>query len=226
MFCTFQSTKNLVVTCPVTYNQNQDWLYKLLVITKMLMSKIKNLFLQGFRESWNHWTAVKVAQYCLWEYKSRNIWSISQRNKRKYPVYFTLFPALSFESTNFAESWKGKNKLINISSSSSSSSSSPLTKSKIFKSSPLWLDYAEDRFQSRGQQLCKLLGIKESFNMRKEFNSHRIFFWYTSMATQIHCFVHKYGHRDVMWKRSIALSHAHCVVCIVFDKHCRPFLVK
>ena len=38
-----------------------------------------------------------------------------------------------------------------------------------------------DRFQSRGQQLCKLLGIKESFNMWKEFNSHRIFL-YTNMA--------------------------------------------
>ena len=48
-----------------------------------------------------------------------------------------------------------------------------------------------DRFRSRGQQLCKLLGIKESFYMWKEFNSHRIFV------------VHKYGRRDVMWKRSI-----------------------
>ena len=36
-----------------------------------------------------------------------------------------------------------------------------------------------DRFRSRGQQLCKLLGIKESF------------------------YIHKYGRRDVMWKRSI-----------------------
>ena len=39
-----------------------------------------------------------------------------------------------------------------------------------------------DRFQSRGQQLCKLLGIKESFNMWKEFNSHRIFFLHTNKA--------------------------------------------
>ena len=61
-----------------------------------------------------------------------------------------------------------------------------------------------DRFQSRGQQqlLCKLLGIKESLNMWKEFNSHRIFFC-TQTWPPIHCFVHKYGRRDVMWKRSI-----------------------
>jgi len=48
-----------------------------------------------------------------------------------------------------------------------------------------------DRFQSRGRQLCKLLGIKESFNRWKEFDYYRIFF------------VHKHGRRDVMWKRSI-----------------------
>ena len=48
----------------------------------------------------------------------------------------------------------------------------------------------------------KLLGIKGSFNMWKEFNSHRIFF-YTQTWPPIHCFVHKYGRRDVMWKRSI-----------------------
>ena len=43
-------------------------------------------------------------------------------------------------------------------------------------------DFTIDRFHSSGQQLCKLLGIKESFNMWKEFNSHRIFFLYTNMA--------------------------------------------
>ena len=49
-----------------------------------------------------------------------------------------------------------------------------------------------DRFQSRGQQLCKLLGIIESFNMRIKFKSHWIFF------------VHKHAsRRDVRWKRSI-----------------------
>ena len=29
----------------------------------MLKSKTKNLFLQGFSESWNHWTAFKVDKY-------------------------------------------------------------------------------------------------------------------------------------------------------------------
>ena len=45
-----------------------------------------------------------------------------------------------------------------------------------------------DRFQSRGQQFCKLLGIKESFNMWTEFNSHR--FFCTRIWPPIHCLVH------------------------------------
>ena len=49
-----------------------------------------------------------------------------------------------------------------------------------------------DRFQSRGQQLYKLLGIKESFNMWKEFNSHRIFF------------VHKHGRRFIVLHTNMA----------------------
>ena len=54
-----------------------------------------------------------------------------------------------------------------------------------------------DHFQSRGQELCKLLVIKESLNMLKEFNSHRIFFvdkhgrrfivLYINMATVMSC---------------------------------------
>ena len=56
-----------------------------------------------------------------------------------------------------------------------------------------------DRFWPRGQQLCKLLGI-ESFNMWKQFNFQRIFFGIQTWPP-IHCFVHKYGRRDVMWKR-------------------------
>ena len=63
------------------------------------------------------------------------------------------------------------------------------------------LKAAIDRFQSRGQQLCKLLGIKESFNM-SEFKAHRIF-WGTQTWPPIHCFVHKFGRRDLLWKRSI-----------------------
>ena len=49
-----------------------------------------------------------------------------------------------------------------------------------------------DRFQSRGQQLCKLLGIRESLNMWKEFNSHRIFF------------VHKHGRRFIVLYTNVA----------------------
>ena len=48
-----------------------------------------------------------------------------------------------------------------------------------------------ERFHSRVQHLCKFIGTKESVYIRKEFNSHRI------------GLVHQYGHRDVMWKRSI-----------------------
>ena len=33
---------------------------------------------------------------------------------------------------------------------------------------------ATERFHSRGQQLCKRIGTKESLYIRKEFNSHRI----------------------------------------------------
>ena len=32
-----------------------------------------------------------------------------------------------------------------------------------------------DRFHSRGQGLCKFLGAKQGFYMRKAFNPHRIF---------------------------------------------------
>ena len=49
-----------------------------------------------------------------------------------------------------------------------------------------------DRFQSRGQKLCKLLGIKESLNMWKEFNSHRIFL------------VHKHGRRFILLYTNMA----------------------
>ena len=61
-----------------------------------------------------------------------------------------------------------------------------------------------DRFQSRGRQLCKLPGAKESFNLWKEFNCHRIFFIKT--WPPIPCFVHKCGCRDVMWKREVTWS--------------------
>ena len=73
---------------------------------------------------------------------------------------------------------------------------------KDWKTLLMAVNLVVDRFQSRGQQLCKLLGIKESFNMGKEFNSRRICFC-TKAWPSLHCLVHKYGRRDVMWKRSI-----------------------
>jgi len=40
-----------------------------------------------------------------------------------------------------------------------------------------------ERFHSRGQQLCKFIGTKESFYIRKEFNSTpKGLVWYTNMA--------------------------------------------
>ena len=53
-------------------------------------------------------------------------------------------------------------------------------------------DFTKDRFHSSGQQLCKLLGIKESFTMLKEFSSHRIFF------------VHKHGRRSIVLYTNMA----------------------
>ena len=45
-------------------------------------------------------------------------------------------------------------------------------------------DFTIDRFNSGGQQLYKLLGIKESFNMWKEFNCTE-FFLYTNMTANL-----------------------------------------
>ena len=57
---------------------------------------------------------------------------------------------------------------------------------------------AIDRFQSCGQQLCKLLGIKESFNMWQEFSSYRIFF------------VHKQGPRFIVLYTNMAADSLFC----------------
>ena len=52
-----------------------------------------------------------------------------------------------------------------------------------------------ERFHSRVQHLCKFIGRKESFYIRKEFNSHRI------------GLKHQHGHRFiVLRKRSIELG--------------------
>ena len=45
----------------------------------------------------------------------------------------------------------------------------------------------------------KISWKKENFNVRKEFNSHRIFL----VHQHGHCFIvlkHQYGRRDVMWE--------------------------
>ena len=54
----------------------------------------------------------------------------------------------------------------------------------------------------RRQQLCKFIGTKESFYIRKEFNSHRVGLVHQNGRRFI-VLVHQYGRRDVMWKRSI-----------------------
>ena len=96
----------------------------------------------------------------------------------------------------------------------------------------LWLSSLSliDRFQSGGQQLCRLLGIKESFNMWKEYNSQRIFFvhkygrrfnvLYRNMAAnslfcteiwpRIHCFVQKYGREFNVLYTNMAANSLFC----------------
>ena len=54
-----------------------------------------------------------------------------------------------------------------------------------------------DRFHSRGQQLCKFIGTKESFYIRKEFNPHRIGLVHQN-GRRFVVLVHQYGRRDVM----------------------------
>ena len=54
-----------------------------------------------------------------------------------------------------------------------------------------------DRFHSRGQQLCKFIGTKENFYIRKEFNSHRIGLGHQHGRRFI-VLVHQCGRRDVM----------------------------
>ena len=69
-----------------------------------------------------------------------------------------------------------------------------------------------DRFRSRGQQLCRFLGTKEGFYIRKISNPHRIFLVHQHGRCLI-ALVHQYGRREVMWKRSI--GRACCGYCQV-----------
>ena len=71
-----------------------------------------------------------------------------------------------------------------------------------------------ERFYSRGQQLCKFIGTKESFYIRKRFNTKRI--GLEHQHGRFIVLVQSYGCRDVMWKRSIrACFHIKCVEWIL-----------
>ena len=68
--------------------------------------------------------------------------------------------------------------------------------------SPTTVEYlnrnvSTERFHSRGQQPCKFIGTKESFYIRKEFNSHRIGLGHQHGRRFI-VLGHQYGCRDVM----------------------------
>ena len=54
-----------------------------------------------------------------------------------------------------------------------------------------------ERFHSRGQRLCKFIGTKESFYIRKEFNSHGISLEHQHGRPFI-VLEHQYGRRDDM----------------------------
>ena len=57
-------------------------------------------------------------------------------------------------------------------------------------------------FHSRGQNLCKFIGTKESVCIRKECNSQRIGLGHQH-GRRFVVLGHQYGRRDVMWKHSI-----------------------
>ena len=64
-------------------------------------------------------------------------------------------------------------------------------------------------FHSRGQHLCKFIGIKESVCIRKEFNSQRTRLGHQHGRRFI-VLGHQYGRRDVMWKHSISQWMKRC----------------
>ena len=61
--------------------------------------------------------------------------------------------------------------------------------------------YYRERFHSRGQHSCKLIGTKGSVWIRKEFNSQRTGLGHQHGRRFI-VLEHQYGRRDVMWKHS------------------------
>ena len=65
-----------------------------------------------------------------------------------------------------------------------------------------WLFFflINQRFHSRGQQLCKLIGAEESFYIRKRFSSHRTGLEHLEHQHGRRFIVlgHQFGRRDVM----------------------------
>ena len=68
-------------------------------------------------------------------------------------------------------------------------------------------------FHSRGQHLCKSIGTKKIFDIRKEFNYQRTGLEHKHGRRFI-VLEHRYGRCDVMWKRSIQ-----SVLSLVLDIH-------
>ena len=68
-------------------------------------------------------------------------------------------------------------------------------------------------FHSRGQYLCKSIGTKKIFDIRKEFNYQRTGLEHKHGRRFI-VLEHRYGRCDVMWKRSIQ-----SVLSLVLDIH-------
>ena len=58
-----------------------------------------------------------------------------------------------------------------------------------------------DCFHSRGQQLNKFLGTNVKFLHQTKVQATKDFFG-TPTWPPFHCFVHQYGRRNVIWKRS------------------------
>ena len=68
-----------------------------------------------------------------------------------------------------------------------------------------------ERFHSRGHHLCKFIGTKESFCIRKESNSHRISLGHQHGRRFI-VLGHQYGRCDVMWKHFITTFTIHSIL--------------
>ena len=73
-----------------------------------------------------------------------------------------------------------------------------------------------ERFHSRGQRLCKLIGTKENICIRKKFNSHRTGLGHQHGRRFI-VLENQHGGRDVIWKHS-TLSKVHSTTLVEKEK--------